>query len=316
MDILRFIKNWILPFAMLTGIFAYLGYDALGLPIHIRVAVTDIATVAQPLLLFTMLFFTFCKIDVTHLQLCRWHGWLLLFQVAVFGVLLILAKLYHDSEWLALLEGAALCIICPTATSASVITRKLGGNAERLVAYTILINLCVSVIIPLCVPLLHPQEGVDFFSAFAVILAKVFPLLLLPLIAAVVVRKYFPRLHALCVRYPDLSFYLWAVALTVSLSLTTKAVVHSDVPIWVQCDLGMVSLLACLLQFYVGRRLGAPHDDVIAGGQSLGQKNTVLAIWIGFTFFTPVSAMAAGFYSVWHNLVNSYQLYRLRKESK
>lgn len=31
---------------------------------------------------------------------------------------------------------------------------------------------------------------------------------------------------------------------------------------------------------------------------------------MGYTFFTPVTAIAGGFYSIWHNLVNSYQLYR------
>ena len=50
--------------------------------------------------------------------------------------------------------------------------------------------------------------------------------------------------------------------------------------------------------------------------QSLGQKNTVFAIWMGYTFFTPVTAVAGGFYSVWHNIVNSWQLYRQRKREE
>ena len=29
---------------------------------------------------------------------------------------------------------------------------------------------------------------------------------------------------------------------------------------------------------------------------------------------TPVTSIAGGFYSVWHNIFNSYQLYRKRKE--
>lgn len=66
-------------------------------------------------------------------------------------------------------------------------------------------------------------------------------------------------------------------------------------------------------QFYFGRRIGRRYGDTITAGQSLGQKNTVLAIWMGYTFFTPVTAIAGGFYSIWHNLVNSYQLYRAAK---
>ena len=58
------------------------------------------------------------------------------------------------------------------------------------------------------------------------------------------------------------------------------------------------------------------YDETIAGTQTLGQKNTVFAIWMGATFMNPVTATAGGFYSVWHNLFNSYQMYKARKEQK
>ena len=34
---------------------------------------------------------------------------------------------------------------------------------------------------------------------------------------------------------------------------------------------------------------------------------------MAYTFLTPITAIAGGFYSVWHNIFNSYQLYRKRK---
>jgi BASS family bile acid:Na+ symporter len=46
----------------------------------------------------------------------------------------------------------------------------------------------------------------------------------------------------------------------------------------------------------------------ITSGQSLGQKNTVLAIWLGYTFMTPETAIVGGLYSIWHNIYNSWQL--------
>ena len=54
----------------------------------------------------------------------------------------------------------------------------------------------------------------------------------------------------------------------------------------------------------IGQRIGEP----IAPAQALGQKNTVFAIWAGYTFFDPVSSIAGGFYSIFHNVWNSYQL--------
>ena len=35
-------------------------------------------------------------------------------------------------------EGAMVCLICPTATAAAVITGKLGGSASSLTTYTLL----------------------------------------------------------------------------------------------------------------------------------------------------------------------------------
>ena len=83
-------------------------------------------------------------------------------------------------------------------------------------------------------------------------------------------------------------------------------------------ELGLVaaSLISCLLQFWLGRKVGALYNDKITAGQSLGQKNTVLAIWMGYTFFTPITAVAGGFYSIWHNVINSYQLYQHRKQEE
>ena len=86
--------------------------------------------------------------------------------------------------------------------------------------------------------------------------------------------------------------------------------VHSTYGWTTQLWLGAISLVCCAFQFIVGRRIGTRWNDKITAGQALGQKNTVFAIWLGYTFFTPVTALAGGFYSVYHNIVNSIQLYR------
>ena len=89
---------------------------------------------------------------------------------------------------------------------------------------------------------------------------------------------------------------------------------HTHLPVAYQIGIAIVSLLCCLAQFYFGKRIGKRHGDAITAGQALGQKNTVFAIWMGYTFFTPITSLAGGFYSVWHNVINAYQLYRKQKE--
>ena len=84
----------------------------------------------------------------------------------------------------------------------------------------------------------------------------------------------------------------------------------------VMAGIAVVSLVCCLGQFAFGRFIGRRNGEIITGGQSLGQKNTVFAIWFAYTFLTPVTAIAGGFYSLWHNLVNTRQLYRHNHEKK
>lgn len=91
-----------------------------------------------------MLFLTFCKVNVSELRPCRWHLWLLLIQGGAFLLLALLIWLFPDIPAHVLVEGGMLCLICPTATAAAVVTRKLNGDAAHLTSYTILINLLVA----------------------------------------------------------------------------------------------------------------------------------------------------------------------------
>lgn len=315
MEIIRFIKNWTLPIAMLSGVAGYFIYVNVPFLEPTRPWVNSAVNFIQPALIFMMLFLSFCKVELHDLRPCRWHLWLLLIQGISFILLGGVLILFHDLPGRILIEGAMVCLICPTATAGAVVTQKLGGNAAHLTTYTILINLIAAVLVPLIVPLVHPHPGLTFGNSFALILGKVFPLLLCPFIAAVLIRYLFPKFHALLAHYHELAFYMWAVALSLAIAVTVKSIVHSEIDLLYQLGLAVISLITCIIQFYTGKKVGKIYNDRISAGQSLGQKNTVFAIWMGYTFFTPVTAIAGGFYSVWHNLFNSWQLYQRRKSS-
>jgi len=225
-----------------------------------------------------------------------------------------------------LIESAMLCFICPTATAAAVVTRKLGGDVPGITTYIVLINILAAVLIPLIVPLVRPETGVAFGTAFSMILAKVFPLLITPCLCAWLVRYLMPGLLRKLLRYPELPFYLWAVALTLAIAVTTKSIVNTHLTVRMLLWMALVSLVSCVLQFAIGRWTGgvlvprkyqgalvsAQECNKITAGQSLGQKNTVFAIWMGYTFMTPETAIIGGLYSIWHNIYNSWQLRRSR----
>lgn len=313
MNIVRFIKDWALIIAIFAGVAAYFVYVNIPILAPTKPFVNNMIGIVQPLLIFAMLFLTYCRVDPCKLRLQKWHLWALLIQCGVFSLVSCVLIAMPQSNLRVVLEGVMICMICPTATAGAVITKKLGGDVYNITTYTILINLATAILIPALVPFVHPNPGMSVFSSALLILSKVFPLLLAPFFAAMVLRYAFRRLYDKLGSYQDLSFYLWTVALALATAVTARSIVHSHVDVATQLWLVVVSLVCCCLQFYLGRKIGARYNDKITAGQSFGQKNTILAIWIGYTYFTPVTAVVGGFYSIWHNVINSYQLYEHKK---
>lgn len=310
--VLRFLKNWTLPVAMLTGALSYLIARELPLSAESKADVVSVIETLQPLLLFVMLFVAFCKVSPKALKPRRWHVWLLLTQCLLFTACCMMLWLYPITDARLVIEGFMLAIICPTATACAVVTQKLGGDSATTTAYTIMINLAVAVIAPVMLPLAHPHDGLTFLPAFITIIKKVFPLLMLPLLLAWFVRYCMPRLHCAILATRDLAFYLWAVALSLAIAITVRALVHTTESLWHVAAIAMATLVACIFQFAFGKWVGGRYDYRMEGGQAMGQKNTIFIIWLGYTFLSPVTATAGGFYSVWHNVVNSWQLYKKR----
>lgn len=310
--VMAFIKNWTLPIAIITGIAAYFIYVSIPWLDSTHQAAARIVETIQPMLIFSMLFLTFLSIGPRDLRIRKWHLWHVAIQILLFGLLAVAITAISDPQWRIIAESAMLCLLCPTATAAAVVTRKLGGSAADITSYTIVINLAVAVTAPALLPLAHPHPGMTFLPTFAMIIGKVFPLLICPLIFAWIIRRFAPRLMKILVRFRDLPFYLWSLALAIAIAVTVKAIVHSQVPAAYLLGIAGVTFACCIIQFWIGKLIGARYGRRIEGGQALGQKNTVFIIWMGYTFLTPVTAVAGGVYSVWHNIYNSYQLYRSR----
>lgn len=305
-----------LPISILTGACSYLLLARMDCVTPYKAGMLQAIGIVQPLLLFAMLLLTFCRVKLTDLRLSGWHLWALGLQIALFLFIFLLRLSITDVVWGCIAESMMLCFICPTATAAVVVTTRLGGNPVSLTLYTILINLCVAVIIPLSAPVLQSVDGLtgeSFMADFTLVGSRVFPLLAGPMLLAPVMRRLVPSVVAFLCRYSNLPFYLWSVSLTLAIAVSTRSIVDSPCPHLLLCGIGIGSLLACAVQFAVGRMLGNHYQDRVAAAQALGQKNTVLVIWMGYTFFTPITSLAGGFYSIWHNLYNSYQLYRVSK---
>ncbi|MBQ8531168.1 MAG: transporter [Parabacteroides sp.] len=311
---LNFLKNWTLPIAMLVGVLGYLAFANIEILGPTKPFVNTFVAYLTPALIFAQLLLTFCKIEPRELMPSPWHGWLLLFQffsAALIASLLIFMRI--EGAYKEVFEGAMVCLICPTATAAAVITGKLGGSASSLTTYTLLSNVLAAIVVPLMFPLVEPHADITFIVAFLKILSKVFPLLLCPFFLALLFRYWLPKVHQLLLGLRDMAFYLWSIALAIVTAQTVRSLVNSDAAVGVEVLIALAGLLTCALQFYLGKRIGSRYSDRISAGQALGQKNTVLAIWMAYTYLDPLSSVGPGSYVLWQNIFNSYQLWKKRK---
>ncbi|MBO4659369.1 MAG: transporter [Prevotella sp.] len=312
--VLRFLKDWTLPVAMIAGTIVYLVFAFTPQLDEAGRFFFPIIDAVFPVFMFLVLFVTFCKVDFRKLRPVGWHLWVALFQVT-FVIMVVGAVLtFHiQGENLILLEALLTCIIGPCAAAAAVVTAKLGGNLEEMTTYTFISNFLTAIMVPVCFPLIDPAVDMGFWHAFFLILYKVCLVLLVPMVLAYVVKHHMHRLHQWVVGVKDLSFYLWAFSLAIVTGITVKNIVHADSTVAFLVVIALSGLMVCLLQFAVGRYVGHFFHRTQEAGQALGQKNTAFAIWIAYTYLNPLSSVGPGCYILWQNIINSIEL-RLKIE--
>ena len=270
----------------------------------------------MPWLLFAMLFVTFCKVEVRDMKPERWQVYLLLLQVVMTVAVLLLILSVKDVDTKYVIEGILACTICPTASAAAVITGKLGGNAASMTTYTFLSNFITALLVPFFFPMVEKGVEITFLDAFITIFNKVVIILILPLFAAWAVRRWWKSFHQWVCNQRDLAFYIWGCSLSILMGQTIKNIISADVSASVEIWIAVSAFVTCVIQFILGKTVGGIFGARINGGQALGQKNTVFAIWMTYTYLNPVASVAPGCYVVWQNIVNSWQLWTKRKYDK
>lgn len=286
------LKPWMLPIAMAAGM---VFHDFMG-----RIEFL------APYLIFIMLFITFCRVKPKEFRVTSLSWGLLTVQIV--GAIAIYFCLLPLSPDIA--QGTFICVFCPTATAAPVITGMLGGSVPRLATFSIISNITVAILAPILFTLMGSDAGIPFMDALITISAKVMPLIILPLVLALLALRFTPKLHKAVAERQAISFYIWAVSLFIVVGRAVSFVMDEPaeaVPEMIL--LAIFSSVVCCGQFWIGRKIGRRCGDKIAGAQGLGQKNTVLAIWMALTYLHPITSVAPAAYVAWQNTINSAQLY-------
>ena len=314
MDIVRFIKDWTLPVAMGTGAAAYLVF-AFTPGLEGAAAFFDpIFAAILPAFMFLVLFVTFCKVDFRQLRPVAWHFWTGLFQLIFIASLMgLMLGFSMAGDSLVLMEAILMCVICPCATAAAVVTQKLGGSLEQMTTYTFLSNFLTALLVPVCFPMIEKGADITFMAAFLKILHEVFVVLIVPMLLAYVVKHHMHRLHAWIISINDLSYYLWGCSLMIVTGTTVKNIVNAESTVALLLAIALLGLVMCVVQFAVGRYIGHFFNHAQESGQALGQKNTAFAIWLSSTYLNPLSSVGPGCYILWQNIINSIEIWQHRK---
>jgi BASS family bile acid:Na+ symporter len=246
----------------------------------------------------------------------RWHVGVLMAQLLLVALNVWIIFCVEANVWQKILwESVLTCIIGPAATAAPVVTAKIGGNINTMTAFVVLSSFASALMIPAVFPLLERGAGLDFWTAFLIILQKLAVVLILPLALGWLMQHYAKRACAWIVSIPDLSFYLWAVQLSVTSGVTVRNIVHCEAGLPLLLMIAVLSLLLCCVLFLIGRSIGRHLGEEVNSGQASFQKNTALSIWVAYTYLNPVASVGAGCYVLWQNIINSYEIwdYKRRK---
>ena len=323
MGIVRFLKDWTLPVAIAVGTICYLTFYYVPALDELGDTLGPVFDVIFPLFVFLTLFVTFCKVDFHDMRPHRWHVGILVAQLLLVAlnigiilwmksVTLHLTPLTSPLLW----EAMLTCIIGPAASAAPVVVGKLGGNISTMTTYVLISSLASALLIPLVFPMLEQTVHVSFVDAFLIILEKVSIVLLLPLVLGWIMQHHVKGACAWIAAQPNLSFYFWAVSLSITTGITVKNIVNSSASLMLLVMIAVFTFVLCFVQFGIGRLVGRHLGEEVNAGQALFQKNTALSIWVAYMYLNPVASIGAGCYVLWQNIINSLELWQNRRRVK
>lgn len=259
-------------------------------------------------LIMIMLFLSFFDAD---------FGWLS-FEPHIFRVLLLniliptvfYIILLPINKELAVI--AFITAITPTATAAPVMISLLGGRVDYMIASVLLTNTFIALIIPFILPFII--EDTVKVSTLP-ILKSVIMVIIIPLLAALVIKNKYPSSIKYIQKTKSISFYIWILILFLVMSKATFFIKNEFTgSLSYLIVIGLISLIICIINFSLGGWIGGKKFKK-ESSQALGQKNTMLTIWLSISFISPLVALGPTFYVIFHNLYNSYQLSKLKNKT-
>jgi bile acid:Na+ symporter, BASS family len=260
-------------------------------------------------LLMAMLFFAFLDIEFKPERFHKGVIWVLLANFTVaFAAYAAFSRLSLD-----LGMAAFITAIAPTAIASTVIVSFIEGNVDFMVAAVLLTNIAMALIVPFVLPyVVGAKVQISTWQVLQPTLITMF----VPLILARLAVRLPQKARSLVRAGKRFSFPLWIANLfLVSAKASDFILRENSGSLALIGQIALVSLLVCVVNFALGALLGGRRYWQ-ESSQALGQKNNSFSIWLALTFVNPLAAMGPTFYVLYHNLYNTWQIYRFERKNK
>lgn len=255
-----------------------------------------------------MLFFAFLNTPVNPRQFSINH-----FKIVFVNILLPVACFFiiHPfDQHLAIVAFVITAI--PTAAAAPVIAEIMKIRVGILTIAVLLGTPLMALVLPFMLAFfMDVSEDIPTADLVLPIIILVFT----PLMISQLIRQFSPRLTQKLLKFSFISFPLFLVNVFIACGNASFFIQSNP-----NLDPSMILkifLLVCLigtLQFQIGRLIGK-GDEPLAYSLAMGRKNTMIGLWLGITYFSPIVALGPIGYIIFHNIYNSFQIWQREKNA-
>lgn len=266
-----------------------------------------------PIGIGVMLSITFVSLDTARLKPKRMHLWLMLalqlFAVGFWGIARLLG-------YPVLAEGLYYCAAAPIASASPVIVNLLRGDVEFSTTAMVMSQVVFAIITPFLLPLVVHDPSLSYQEIAFQVAEQIAMVLLAPALFSLLLRLIYPPCRMWGAKLRDFSLGVWIVNLTLISAVGTTRVLGMGYAWSEMLPMVLGAAVVCVTGFVGGYWLGYPHLKRECS-QALGQKNTVLTLFIaGQSFATPLAYVAPVFYVFFHNMANAIQITLAQREKK
>ena len=260
-----------------------------------------------------MLSITFVSLDTKRLKPQRMHLWLMLalqaFALGFWGIIRLMG-------YPVLAEGVYYCAAAPIASASPVIINLLKGDVEFSTTAMVMSQVVFAVVTPFLLPLVVHDPSLSYLEIAYQVAEQIATILLAPAVISLVLRLLYPPSMHWGAKLRDFSLGIWIFNLTLISAVGTTRVLNMGYDGEEMLPMILGAALVCLCGFVGGYWLGYPNLKRECS-QALGQKNTVLTLFIaGQSFATPLAYVAPVFYVFFHNMANAIQITLSNREKR